>query len=68
MITTLTTLTELAEKALKKDFTITNEEAINIWLLLPNSCERVEDYTVIDKIYSEEKLIIKGLGEFNIVN
>lgn len=63
------TLKDLAERALNNNYTITKKEAIDIWLLIPEGCER-EQRTIIGNIMQriryEEYLIVKGLGEFKI--
>lgn len=62
-------LKDLAERAKKDNWIITNEEAIDIWLIIPEGCERTKYGTQIfigDDEEVEEYLLIKGLGEFKI--
>lgn len=64
------TLKQLTNRAKKDNWTITNEEAIDIWLIIPERCERKTDtimHNSFEKGYLITKyLLIKGLGEFKI--
>ncbi len=74
------TLSDIAYKAEMNDFTLTEHEAINVWLLIPEGCEKFsklkKEYDHLEgcdravlmlniKNYNNY-LIVKGLGEFNI--
>lgn len=65
------TLSDLAHKAEVKDFTLTEQEAINVWLLIPEGCERdvktKYNNRGFNAIVEHETLIVKGLGEFKII-
>ena len=50
------TLHQLSKRAKEGNWIITEDEAIDIWLLIPEGCNRM--YT--------GRFIIKGLGEFEI--
>lgn len=53
-------LYDLAERAKNNNWTITNEEAIDIWLIIPEGCHRRMN------LNGEEYLLLEGLGEFKI--
>ena len=58
----LTSLDDLAVRAINLDYTLTHEEAILVWQILPTSTKR--------KILmnNEEILVVEGLGDFKIVD
>lgn len=73
-------LNDLANRAKNNNWTITNEEAIDIWLIIPEGCERFgrlkkefksdNAYDMIkpmlDTCNYDNYLTVKGLGEFKI--
>jgi len=65
-MTEMITLAKLAEKARNNDWTLTKEEAIDTWTLLPDSTERFNQSTGVS--YQTTPLLeIKGLGVFEII-
>jgi len=57
------TLKKLADKARNEDWNLTNEEAIQIFLLIPEGCVRDE---VRYGNHLRGRLVVKGLGDFII--
>lgn len=56
------TLQQLAQRALDDNYTITEKEAVDIWLLIPEGCTKRYGNPRNRGIW----LIVKGLGEFKI--
>lgn len=61
----MVTVRELASRALKENYKVTRQEAIDLWLIDPNIFQIVRQ--PIDD-YEEEFFNAKGLGEFEIIN
>lgn len=55
------TIDKLADKARNNEWELTNDEAIDVFILIPEGCSRMNDLD--GKI-----LLVKGLGEFRIKN
>lgn len=59
------TLEDLANKARKYDWILTEEEAIQVFILIPEGCIRELG---IGNYGSFDRLIVKGLGDFQVMD
>ncbi len=71
----LTSLDDLAVRAINLDYTLTHEEAVLVWQLLPASTQRCTNTDVTLDEFKEtgswkeyEVLIVEGLGVFKITD